>query len=457
MTTACTEVFAMVGGGQVAGQPRVLRQAGSDFHECGLDRHPRLRHLAREEPSPTARSSRSRTRPTEAPSCGWATSRSCTPTRPSRWSMVYGELPAMETIKNADRGHHRGRGRRARRSPRLPGHRADRLDPRRPAGDRHRARRIYWSVSRRTSANLRQEPPREGVGRHPWSRPTSTTRSRRHRRRRQARRAPSSAPSSTPSRRPTSGRRCSSTWTSLEEYVGRREDRGCWACRASRPGCCSPPRPTRAARRTTACSTASACSAGRGDVDDWTAGGLHAPTDPGPRAVPPGVRHAPAGRRRRRVRAATTRRSAARTTTRTGSAARGRRSGRGAGQRGPRRGQSGPAHLTASTAGLGTSIRRGRARRLGSRHPGPTRPLTRRHGDDALTVDKFLTFTIGGLSPRRRSTPSRRQWPGGDLHDLGHLQLRPRRLRDDGGLHLLAGARRPGACRRGRRSSWWCS
>ncbi len=98
MTTACTGVFAMVGGGMVQDQLQFSNKDGSDFHRCGLVD-------IRGSPTPPRRATRTGR-------CSRCPTRT---TQNSTWFLDFvelfpedgrevagdlGDLPSIETVKN---------------------------------------------------------------------------------------------------------------------------------------------------------------------------------------------------------------------------------------------------------------------------------------------------------------------------------------------------------------------
>ena len=195
------------------------------------------------------------------------------------------------------------------------------------------------------------------------------------------------------------------------------------ASRRSRPGCCSPRRRRSAATT----SPASACTTTPKKVTEWTGGGLHAQPNPGDE------------RRHRLLRSSA------------GDAdgfklADDIKPNDGIFNCDPRNVYTlkGDYGKGVTLADVGKTHRRPRSRRRAS--------SSDRRPADGETVDKFLTFTIVGLSARGDLRGDRER-PRPHLHDDRHLQLRPRRGRDAGRVHVLAAALRLGLAGTGRRCS----
>ena len=98
MTTACTSVFAMVGGGMVQDQLQFSGKDGSDFHQCALIDIPGFAN------SPEKSDSNGQIQPIPNP----GTSQNVTwfrdfqqlePGASSKWVAVWGELPSIEAVK----------------------------------------------------------------------------------------------------------------------------------------------------------------------------------------------------------------------------------------------------------------------------------------------------------------------------------------------------------------------
>ena len=97
MTKACTEVFAMVGGGFAQDQLEFSGNAGSDFHECGLIDIPAFavsieKSLSngKVEPLPN---------PADQVSTQWVRDfKELYPDETEKLAIVYGELPSMATV-----------------------------------------------------------------------------------------------------------------------------------------------------------------------------------------------------------------------------------------------------------------------------------------------------------------------------------------------------------------------
>lgn len=98
MTKACTEVFAMVGGGFAQDQLEFSGKAGSDFHECALIDIPAFavsieKSLSngKVEPLPN---------PADQVSTQWVRDfKELYPDETEKLAIVYGELPSMTTVK----------------------------------------------------------------------------------------------------------------------------------------------------------------------------------------------------------------------------------------------------------------------------------------------------------------------------------------------------------------------
>jgi hypothetical protein len=98
MTRACTEVFAMVGGGFAQDQLEFSGNAGSDFHQCGLIDIPAFavsieKSLSngKVEPLPN---------PANKVSTQWVRDfKALYPDETEQLAIVYGELPSMQTVK----------------------------------------------------------------------------------------------------------------------------------------------------------------------------------------------------------------------------------------------------------------------------------------------------------------------------------------------------------------------
>ncbi len=98
MTKACTEVFAMVGGGFAQDQLEFSGNAGSDFHECGLIDIPAFAvsieksgSNGKVEPIPN---------PANLVATQWVRDlKEQFPDETEQMSIVYGELPSMQTVK----------------------------------------------------------------------------------------------------------------------------------------------------------------------------------------------------------------------------------------------------------------------------------------------------------------------------------------------------------------------
>ncbi len=98
MTKACTEVFAMVGGGYAQDQLEFSGKDGSDFHKCGLIDIPAFAVSIEKslsngkiEPLPN---------PANKVSTQWVRDfKALYPTETEKMVVVYGELPSMQTVK----------------------------------------------------------------------------------------------------------------------------------------------------------------------------------------------------------------------------------------------------------------------------------------------------------------------------------------------------------------------
>lgn len=99
MTTACTGVFAMVGGGMVQDQLQFSNKDGSDFHRCGLVDIPGFANSAEKGDS------NGQVQPMPNP----GTTQNSTwfldfvelfPEDAEKWLVIWGDLPSIETVKN---------------------------------------------------------------------------------------------------------------------------------------------------------------------------------------------------------------------------------------------------------------------------------------------------------------------------------------------------------------------
>ena len=137
MAKACTDVFAIVGGGWAQDNLIFCGKDGSDFHKCKLIAVPGFA-VSTDFAEANDRSSRFPTRPTRRPRSASRTSPSSTPTRSRSSAWSYGNLPSIVQNKDQIIGVAKtvdGFG----SSPRSPTTSSEPgLGPHRPAGDGHR-------------------------------------------------------------------------------------------------------------------------------------------------------------------------------------------------------------------------------------------------------------------------------------------------------------------------------
>ena len=98
MTTACTDVFAMVGGGMAQDNLQFSGQAGSDFHECGLIDIPAY------AVSTDKAESNGQVQPIPNPSSNTGNAwfrafQELHPDEAARWSVAWAEIPAHENTR----------------------------------------------------------------------------------------------------------------------------------------------------------------------------------------------------------------------------------------------------------------------------------------------------------------------------------------------------------------------
>jgi hypothetical protein len=98
MTTACTGVFAMVGGGMVQDQLQFSGNAGSDFHQCQMIDIPGFAN------SPEKSDSNGQVQPVPNPGTTQNTTwfrdfQQLYPEDAEKWVVVWGELPSIEAVK----------------------------------------------------------------------------------------------------------------------------------------------------------------------------------------------------------------------------------------------------------------------------------------------------------------------------------------------------------------------
>ncbi len=98
MTTACTSVFAMVGGGMVQDQLQFSGKEGSDFHECAMIDIPGFAN------SPEKSDSNGQVQPIPNPGTTQNTTwfrdfQELYPDDAEKWVVIWGELPSIEAVK----------------------------------------------------------------------------------------------------------------------------------------------------------------------------------------------------------------------------------------------------------------------------------------------------------------------------------------------------------------------
>lgn len=98
MTTACTGVFAMVGGGLVQDQLEFSGNAGSDFHQCALIDIPGFAN------SPEKSDSNGQVQPIPNPGTTQNTTwfrdfQQLYPDDAEKWVVIWGEIPSIESVK----------------------------------------------------------------------------------------------------------------------------------------------------------------------------------------------------------------------------------------------------------------------------------------------------------------------------------------------------------------------
>lgn len=99
MTRACTEVFALVGGGLAQDQLQFSGKPESDFHECELIEIPGYAN------SPEKANSNGQVQPIPNPGSsqpnGWFRAlQELEPDAAESWMVIWGDLPSLETVKN---------------------------------------------------------------------------------------------------------------------------------------------------------------------------------------------------------------------------------------------------------------------------------------------------------------------------------------------------------------------